>query len=273
MKTVCIGIFSGALLLAVALAQDNAAPPPGSPPSNPASSPPAQQRPQAQPAETQRIMRIAPGSVLPVSLTKTIDAKKAKAGDEVVAKVTQDMKSNSGDVILAKDTKVMGHVTEAQPRSKDEKESQLGIMFDHAVAKNGTEMMMPMSIQAIVGQQNNNGSQNGQNSPTNGSSPAAQPTSGASSNSAGRPGMSGSSSSSPSYPSASAPTASSTPSDTQTSTGARPPITSQTEGVIGISDLKLTPSAANSSQGSLMSSDKNNVKIESGTMMLLRVNQ
>ena len=271
MKTVCIAIFSGALLLAVAVAQDNAAPPPGSPPSNPASSPSTQQLPQARPAETQHIMRIAPGSVLPVSLTKTIDAKKAKTGDEVVAKITQDMKSNSGDVILAKDTKVMGHVTEAQPRSKDQKESQLGIMFDHAVAKNGTEMTMPMSIQAIVGQQNNNGSQNGQNSPTNGSSPTAQPTSGASANSAGRPGMSGSSPSS--SPSASAPTGGSTPSDSQTSAGARAPITSQTEGVIGISDLKLMPSAANSSQGSLMSSDKNNVKVESGTMLLLRVNQ
>jgi len=271
MKTVCIAIFSGALLLAVAVAQDNAAPPPGSPPSNPASSPSTQQLPQARPAETQHIMRIAPVSVLPVSLTKTIDAKKAKTGDEVVAKITQDMKSNSGDVILAKDTKVMGHVTEAQPRSKDQKESQLGIMFDHAVAKNGTEMTMPMSIQAIVGQQNNNGSQNGQNSPTNGSSPTAQPTSGASANSAGRPGMSGSSPSS--SPSASAPTGGSTPSDSQTSAGARAPITSQTEGVIGISDLKLMPSAANSSQGSLMSSDKNNVKVESGTMLLLRVNQ
>lgn len=264
MKTVWISIVSGALL-AVAVAQDNAAPPPSSRPSNPAASPSAQQVP-----GTQHITRIAAGSVLPVSLTRTIDAKKAKTGDEVVAKVTQDMKSNSGDVILAKDTKVMGHVTEAQPRSKDQKESQLGIMFDHAVAKNGTEMTMPMSIQAIVGQQNNNGSQNGPNSQTNGSSPAAQPTSGASSNSAGRPGMAGSS---PSYPSASASTGGSTPSDTQTSVGARPPITSQTEGVIGISGLKLTPSAANSSQGSLMSSDKNNVKIESGTMMLLRVNQ
>ena len=270
MKTVSISIFSGALLLAVAVAQDNATPLPGSPPSNPASTSSVQQLPQAQGPDTQHITRIAAGSVLPVSLTKTIDAKKAKTGDEVVAKVTQDMKSNSGEVIVAKDTKVMGHVTEAQARSKDQKESQLGIMFDHAVAKNGTEMTMPMSIQAIVGQQNNNGPQNSQNSATNGTSPAAEPTSGASANSAGRPGMAGSS---PSSPSASASTSGSMPSDSQTSAGARPPITAQTEGVIGISDLKLTPPASNSSQGSLMISDKNNVKIESGTMMLLRVNQ
>ncbi len=98
-----------------------------------------------------------------MSLTKTIDAKKAKTGDEVVAKVTQDLKTNAGDVIVAKDTKVVGHVTEAQPRNKEQKESQVGITFDHAVMKDGSEMQMPMSIQAIVGPQNS-GSQNSANS-------------------------------------------------------------------------------------------------------------
>jgi hypothetical protein len=43
--------------------------------------------------------------------------------------------------------------------------------------------------------------------------------------------------------------------------------------VIGISDLTSNSTAANATQGSLVTSDKNNVKIESGTMMLLRVNQ
>lgn len=62
--------------------------------------------------------RIAPGSVIPVQLTKTIDAKKAKTGEEVVAKVTQDLKTQTGEVLVPKDTKVIGHVTEAQPRNK-----------------------------------------------------------------------------------------------------------------------------------------------------------
>jgi hypothetical protein len=52
-------------------------------------------------------------------LTKTIDAKKAKTGDEVEAKVTMDLKTNSGEVLVPKDTKVIGHVTEAHARSKD----------------------------------------------------------------------------------------------------------------------------------------------------------
>jgi hypothetical protein len=62
------------------------------------------------------------------------------------------------------------------------------------------------------------------------------------------------------------------PSDTQTGASARPRITAQTEGVVGISDLKLTSSPPTANQGSVLSSEKNNVKLESGTLMLLRVN-
>ena len=53
---------------------------------------------------------------------------------------------------------------------------------------------------------------------------------------------------------------------------ARPPITGNTQGVVGISNLKLEP-AQNATQGSVLSSEKNNVKVDSGTLMLLRVNQ
>ena len=74
--------------------------------------------------------RLAPGSVIPVRLTKTIDAKKAKSGDEVDARVTQDMKTTSGQVLVPKDTMVVGHITEAQARSKEQQESQVGIAFD-----------------------------------------------------------------------------------------------------------------------------------------------
>ena len=87
--------------------------------------------------------------MIPVQLSKTVDAKKAKTGDEVVATVTQDMKTNSGDVLMPKDTKVIGHVTEVQARNKEQKQSELGIAFDHAVVK-GDQMQLPMSIQAVI---------------------------------------------------------------------------------------------------------------------------
>jgi hypothetical protein len=60
-------------------------------------------------------------------------------------------------------------------------------------------------------------------------------------------------------------------SESQPQTGARPPITGNTQGVIGMPDVKLQTTAQNTAQGSLMTSEKNNVKIEKGTMLLLRV--
>jgi hypothetical protein len=280
MKTVLIRILSGALMVGVAAAQDGATPP-ASAPSQPQSSTPAQlptqptdaapttQSPQTQaaqagtgPTTTGAPTRIAPGSVIPVELTKGIDVKKAKTGDEVVAKVTQDMKTNSGEVVVPKDTKVLGRVTEAQPRSKEQKESEIGIAFDHAVMKNGSEVQLPMSIQAIIGPQNNQTSAGGNSEgvPSGGS--------GGYSNPQRTGGMGGSAPA----PTPSAPTAN-MPSDAQTGTNARPRITAQTEGVVGISDLKLTTAAPTPNQGSVVSSEKNNVKLESGTLMLLRVNQ
>jgi hypothetical protein len=255
-KQFLITLFAASLMLGVATAQGRGAttqaPSPQAPPSAPAS------------AQAAAPARIAPGSVIPVSLTKTIDAKKAKTGDEIVARVTQDMKTPGGEVLVPKDTKVMGHVTEAQPRNKEQKESQVGIAFDRAVMKDGSAMQMPMSIQAIIGEQNN------QNNPGGGStdasapsgSPSAAPASGS------RSGMGGSAP-------APAPSAAGNdmPSNAQAGKNSRPPITAQTEGVVGISNLTLTPTATNAAEGSVVSSDKNNVKLESGTLMLLRVNK
>ena len=276
MRAVLISISAAALTVGIAVAQG--AVPSSSPasdpqtsasPANPASAQaPSARAPQAgsTSAPGGAPTRIAPGSVIPVSLTKTIDAKKVKTGDEVVAKVTQDMKTNGGEVLVPKDTKVMGHVTEAQPRNKDQKESQVGIAFDRAVMKDGSAMQLPMSIQAIIGQQND------QNNSGSGSGEAASPARGASAGTTGSPrgGMGGSAPAA--TPSASSGSAD-TPGDAQAGKSSRPPITAQTEGVVGISDLKLSRAASNAADGSVVSSEKNNVKLESGTMMLLRVGQ
>jgi hypothetical protein len=275
-RAVLISISAAALTVGIAVAQG--AVPSSSPASDPQTpaSPANPASAQAQSARAPQAgstsaaggapTRIAPGSVIPVSLTKTIDAKKVKTGDEVVAKVTQDMKTNGGEVLVPKDTKVMGHVTEAQPRNKDQKESQVGIAFDRAVMKDGSAMQIPMSIQAIIGQQND------QNNSGSGSGEAASPARGASAGTTGSPrgGMGGSApASTPSASSGSADTAG----DAQAGKSSRPPITAQTEGVVGISDLKLSRAASNAADGSVVSSEKNNVKLESGTMMLLRVGQ
>lgn len=274
MQGILIGIVSFALATGVALGQSSTSS--SSEPQSAAQSQgqqmPARGTPATQPnaaTSTTSIhsgpaARIAPGSVIPVSLTKTVDAKKAKVGDEVVAKVTQDMKSNSGDVIVAKDTKMMGRVTEAQARNKEQKESEVAIAFDRVVMKDGDTISVPMSIQAVIGPQNNNPQGN-----ENSAASAPEPTGPMASTGSSRPGMGGSS---PAPSTSSAPEmAGNTPSNSQPYTASRPPITANTQGVIGISNLTLDSTAPNPSQGSMLTSDKNNVKIESGTVLLLKV--
>lgn len=267
MKHVSLAIFSVMILAAFSLAQipsGTAAQPQTSTPQTqqipaPTAQPPANAMQPAASATTSA-PRIAPGSVIPVKLAKTVDAKKAKTGDEVAANVTMDMKTGSGELILPKDTKIIGHITEAQPRSKEQKESQMGIAFDKAVTKNGP-VNLPMSIQAvIVFPTPNPGDQDssGDSGPSAGASP-----SGASA----RSPMSGATAppQQPSVPS------SATETRAQGAKSGMPPINGNTQGVIGIPNLTLA-TGPNGTQGSVMTSEKNNVKLESGTVLLLKVN-
>jgi len=221
---------------------------------------------QAQPAGG---ARIAPGSVIPVQLTKTIDAKKAKVGDPVMAKVTMDLKTNSGEVIVPKDTKVTGHVTEAQASTKDQKGSQVAIAFDHATLKTG-DVNLPMSIQAVIAPPSNDASSNSGGG-SGGGEPAAAGTTATSPMGNGRNSNSGSTAQPPYSGSPNAAQGTSSEAQQQAG-GARPNITGNTQGVIGISNLKLE-AGQSATQGSVLSSEKNNVKVESGTMLLLKVIQ
>jgi type F conjugative transfer system protein TrbI len=272
MNRFLIAVFTAAVLCGSLLAQSPQPPSSGSMPPEQQAPSAGQQVPPSAPAQAtapaspaSNAPRIAPGSVIPVQLTKSIDAKKAKKGDEVVAKVTQDMRDNGGAVVVPKDTKVVGHVTEAEARSKEQKESQVAIAFDRAVLKNGEQMQMPMSIQAIIAPPNRN--------PANAEPPSGYP--GPEAGGAPMPGGGGGRSGSMggNYPTPSAPpTSGSAPTGAPASTHAQPPITGNTQGVVGIPNLKLS-AASDPAQGSVVSSEKNNVKLDDGTFLLLRVNQ
>jgi hypothetical protein len=270
MKRFCLGIFTtalvtGAFISGICLAQDTPAAPSGGG-TMPATQPNAAQ-PTAQPAQTPRL---APGSVIPIQLIKGLDAKKAKTGDEVEGRVTLDLKAQNGIVIVPKDTKVMGHVTEAQAHTKDQKESQIGIAFDHAVTTDGRDIAVPASIQAIVSQEALNASNNNANASSS-SAGAASSDSSPSTSASARPGSGGGMSNNRPASTASASDSGSS-SSSASSAGNHPnqPITGNTQGVVGIADMQLA--AAQGTQGSVVSSDKKNVKLDSGTLMLLRVN-
>jgi hypothetical protein len=232
---------------------------------------PAAPAAQSSPQQASGPLKIASGSIIPVRLAKTIDAKKVKPGYEVEAKVATDLKATNGEVIMPQNTKVVGHITESQARSKGQENSRIGIAFDHAVMKNGENVPLPTSVQAIIApsvlrpQTNNDNAA----SETAGAMPSPQEPGSSPASSSGRPGGMGSAEQPPTPSPA---TMGESPSPDRSSAKQYPPITAKTHGVVGISNLSLaTP--ANLGQGSVVSSDKSNVKLPSGTLMLLRVNR
>jgi hypothetical protein len=88
------------------------------------------------------------GSILYAELSKTVDAKKAKAGDPVSAVLLADVLSH-GKIVARRDAKLVGHVTEAQPHSKDTPESRLGIVFDKVILKDGQEIPFVSVLMAL----------------------------------------------------------------------------------------------------------------------------
>jgi hypothetical protein len=62
-------------------------------------------------------------------LQKTIDVRKAKVGDQVILKTTKAIKSG-GQTVVAKGSRLVGHVTEVAQKSKGNGESRVGILFD-----------------------------------------------------------------------------------------------------------------------------------------------
>src|SRR6266481_4297465 len=95
---------------------------------------------------------LSSGSKINATLATALDAKHSKPGDQVEARTAEDVKQD-GKVVMKKGTRLVGHVTQAQARAKGQTESQLGIMFDHAVMKNGQEMPLNASIQALAAAQ------------------------------------------------------------------------------------------------------------------------
>ena len=191
-------------------------------------------------------------TALQVELTHNLDAKKAKPGDPVEARLTQDVKAD-GKVVLHRGAKLVGHVSEAQARSKENPESRLGIVFDKATGKHGEEFAFRAVVMAIAPAQE--GPSNVAGDPTRLSSGPAM---------GGQPFGAGSA--------VGGPSASAAPSvEAATHGDAGGTLTPASRGVIGLSGVALRPSAVGGVQGTVIISGNHNVKLDSGTQMLLLV--
>ena len=217
---------------------------------------------------------LASGTTLSAELSGAVDSKKAKAGDAVLAHVTDAVKAD-GETVIPKGAKLIGHVTQAAARSKGDSESALGIQFDKAVLKNGQEILLSVWIRAIAaepksvyqpgpeqntlagtpaaGQSPMGSARSGMGGPP---APAA-PTMGASTDTG--PSAGGSASSADKTPGAAG------------GLNAAGQLSPNSRGVFGMDGVHLATDGASASQGSLITSSGKNVHLDGGTRLLLGV--
>ena len=226
---------------------------------------------------------VSSGMTINTELQTTLDARKCHPGQRVVAKTTQDVKED-GHVVLRKGTQLIGHVTEAQARTKANAESSVAIVFDQAVMKKGEEVPFHATIQALAAAQSTSaasldndmmepsGAPMGSGGGSMGSGVAGGAGSAVGSAAGATRGMAGNlPQTANSAVGATSATAASAGGNLR-GLNAAGQLTSASSGVIGMNDISLTSAAANSTNGSVITSAKHNVHLSSGTQMLLRVN-
>jgi hypothetical protein len=81
-------------------------------------------------------------------LVSKLDSKSAKQGDSVVVKTREDVKF-SGGADIPKGSKLVGHVTNVQPRGDGKENSQIAIRFDKAELKGGQTVAIESVIQSL----------------------------------------------------------------------------------------------------------------------------
>lgn len=228
----------------------------------------------------QNSAKLSTGMTIEAALSSSLDARKCKEGDPLIAHTVHAVKSGGG-VVLPKGSKLIGHVTQAKARAKGESASALGIVFEKAVLKDGQEIPISATVQAIAAAQTGAASSLGESTPGAMSTPGSATSSGGGlvgtagsvagaaagtvGNAAGNVGTAAGTTV------GSTANATGSPAGTMAGTSASAPLSSSSVGMIGLEGLSLTSSASSSTQGSVIASSTKNVHLDSGTRVLLRV--
>ena len=203
------------------------------------------------------------GIAINAVLERSLDSKKAKLGESIVARTTEDAK-DGGRVVLPKGSKVTGHVTQSSARSKGDNNSTLVLQFDRAETKGGQEVPLDVNLQALaaapaaapIGGQDLEGIGN------------AGSQSGTGTRGGGMPGTGGSSGRT------TTPVPRTSPDSTTTvpqadSGGSSGTIRASSRGVYGLEGVSLETGAANSGPSAVIVSTGKSVHLDSGTRLLL----
>lgn len=210
---------------------------------------------------------LAGGTVLNATLNSSIDSKKAKPGEQIIAHTTETVKSTDGRMILPNGTKIIGHVTQASARANAQGQAMLALQFDKAVLKDKQEIPLNVVIQAIA-------------APAQSAPPAFNDTGRATAG----PGSSGPGSSAPSNnpsmsgsrgarPEGNPPTDSYPTGNPNAAPGGElnlgGPLPANMKGVYGLEGVRISANA--NGEGTVLTSSAKNVHLDGGTRLLLAV--
>jgi hypothetical protein len=222
---------------------------------------------------------LSSGTAMNAALSQPVDAKKNKPGDQVTAKTTEATKSE-GKVVIPRGTKLIGHVTECKQRSKEEKESALGIVFDKAVLKNGEEIPLNVTVRALAAAKTAaSGSAGGDELSGGGGAVGSARASGGGALGGVRSTAGAAAGTVTNTAANAGGVAGGAVNSTVNAAGATRgavgglnaagQLTSNSQGVFGLEGLNLNSAVSNSTQGSLITSTSKNVHLDSGTQLLL----
>lgn len=211
-------------------------------------------------AQTAESSALKPGTTIRVTLQKPLNSKKTKSGDQVILKTAESVKSD-GHEVVPKGSKIIGHITEVKAHTMENPEASLGIVLDHATLKDGRDVPLHISIQAIAPAE-------GSAEPTMSMTPATAAGSGG-----GMGPVTGPLTGGPNNPNGGTPNQVASPesplqspADDLTSNGE---LTPTCRGVLRIEGVMLAKE--DPKLGSMIVSQNRNIQLDIGTQMMLRV--
>ena len=228
---------------------------------------------------------LANGTAFNAALSSPLDSKKCQPGDAVNGRTTEAVKSE-GKTIIAKGSKLVGHVTQASARAKGEAESSLGIVFERAILKNGQEIPLNVAIQALASAQGGalasgdqmdtmgglsgsaagSGMAGGRGGPGGVTSAAGGAVGTVTNTAANVGGAAGGAVNSTTSAAGSVAGASKGAVGGLNAAGQ---LTSNSQGIFGLNGLNLNAAASSATQGTMITSAGKSVHLDSGTRMLL----
>lgn len=118
----------------------------------------------AQQGAPERGVKFDFGTTLNVVLSDSVDARKNKPGDVVLARSSEDLRAG-GVVVIARGAKLVGHVTQSQAAGHENEPAALGMIFEWAELKDGRQIQLRTGFYALAARE---GAQTGQGGASSG---------------------------------------------------------------------------------------------------------